>query len=74
MKSHSEHLRSKIKDYAEYEEKFNENVLSNCGIIGGNIKVMKAFIQKIALINEQYNDDNKTAFTGDMGAFNYLRK
>jgi len=33
---------------------------------------MKAFIEKIALIHEQYNDDNKTAFTGDMGAFNYL--
>ena len=72
MKSHSEHLRSKIKDYAAYEEKFNENVLLNCGIIGGNIKVMKAFIEEIALIHEQYNDDNKTAFTGDMGAFNYL--
>ena len=72
MEAHSEHLRSKIENYEEYEEKFNESILLNCVIIGGNIQVMQAFIEKIAFIHEKYNCNNKTAFTGDMGAFNYL--
>lgn len=72
MKSHSEHLRNKIEDYAEYEEKFKESILLNCGIIGGNIKLMKAFIENLSLIHEKYNFGNETAYTGDMGAFNYL--
>ena len=72
MKSHSEHLRSKIENYAEYEEKFKEKNLLNCGIIGGNISIMKVFIEKLSMIHEKYNFDNKTAYTGDMGAFNYL--
>ncbi len=72
MKSHSEHLRTKIEDYADYEENFKDNTLLNCGIIGGNIKVMQEFIEKLAMIHHRYNSDNKTAYTGDMGAFNYL--
>jgi hypothetical protein len=72
MKNHSEHLRIKIEDYAKYEESFKDNTLLNCGIIGGNISVMKEFIEKLAIIHTQYNFDNKTAYTGDMGAFNYL--
>jgi hypothetical protein len=72
MKNHSEHLRNRIDDYAEYEEKFKDCTLLNCGIIGGNISVMKEFIEKLVLIHKQYNFDNKTAYTGDMGAFNYL--
>lgn len=72
MKNHSEHLRSKIEDYAEYEENFKDNTLLNCGIIGGNIKVMQEFIEKLSNIHQTYNFDNKTAYTGDMGAFNYL--
>lgn len=72
MKSHSENLRSKMEDYAVYEENFKHNTLLNCGIIGGNIKIMQEFIDKLATIHQQYNVDNKTAYTGDMGAFNYL--
>lgn len=72
MKDHSEHLRSKIEDYAAYEENFKQNTLLNCGIIGGNIKVMQEFIDKLATIHQQYNFDNQTNYTGDMGAFNYL--
>ena len=30
------------------------------------------FINKLWTIHQKYNSDNKTAFTGDMGAFNYL--
>lgn len=72
MKSHSEHLRSKIEDYANYEEKFKNETLLNCGIIGGNFNVMSAFIEQLTMVHRQYNFDNKTAYTGDMGAFNYL--
>lgn len=72
MKSHSEHLRNKIEGYTNYEENFKDNLLLNCGIIGGNIKVMEEFIEKLATIHQQYNFDNKTNYTGDMGAFNYL--
>ncbi len=72
MLAHAEHLRSKIDDYQEYEEKFGQETLLNCGIIGGNIKIMSDFVEKLANIHRQHNHDNRTAFTGDMGAFNYL--
>jgi hypothetical protein len=31
-------------------------------------------MEKLAQIHEQYNHDNQTAYTGDMGAFNYLMR
>jgi hypothetical protein len=72
MEAHSEHLRSKIENYEKYEYEFKNHTLLNCGIIGGNIKVMQGFIEKLASIHQLNNHDNKTAYTGDMGAFNYL--
>ncbi|MBB6004566.1 hypothetical protein [Arcicella rosea] len=72
MIEHASHLRSKIPSYCLYESTFKDAILLNCGIIGGNIKVMFPFLNKLWHIHETYNHDNKTAFTGDMGAFNYL--
>ena len=72
MQQHSENLRNNIHDYEMYESNFANSVLLNCGIMGGNITVMKQFINKLWTIHQKYNSDNKTAFTGDMGAFNYL--
>jgi hypothetical protein len=72
MQEHSEHLRSKIMDYADYEEKFSKNTLLNCGIVGGSLIVMSELIEKLATLHRLYNHDNKTSYTGDMGAFNYL--
>ncbi len=72
MKKHSEHLRSKIIDYMDYEEQFGDTVLLNCGIVGGSLQVMYEFIEKLATIHRLYNHDNQSAYTGDMGAFNYL--
>lgn len=72
MQAHSEHLRSKINNYAEYEERYYNSTLLNCGIVGGNIKVMREFIRKLATTHRLYNNDNQTAYTGDMGAFNYI--
>ena len=74
MIAHAAHLRSKIADYALYEEKFKQSALLNCGIIGGNSQIMRTFMEKLAQIHEQYNHDNQTAYTGDMGAFNYLMR
>ncbi len=72
MLAHSEHLRNKIVDYTSFEEKNKQEVLLNCGIIGGKSKLMKEFLDKLCDIHQTYNYDNKTAYTGDMGAFNYL--
>jgi len=74
MREHAAHLRSKIADYAAYESEFAESPLLNCGIIGGNIAVMRELIDALAFIHETYNRDNTTAYTGDMGAFNYVAR
>jgi hypothetical protein len=72
MKAHAEHLRQNIVDYAAYEADFQQHTLLNCGIIGGSIQVMFPFIEQLSTLHETYNRNNKTAYTGDMGAFNYL--
>jgi len=72
MQQHSQHFRNKIPGYAAYETKYKNETLLNCGIMGGSILVMHPFIEQLVLIPQQYNSDNKTAYTGDMGAFNYL--
>lgn len=72
MQAHSSHLREKISDFADYETKFADHTLLNCGIIGGNAPLLFQFIEKLCAIHQYANIDNKTAYTGDMGAFNYL--
>jgi hypothetical protein len=74
MHHHSAHLRSKIADFAAYEADFAAESLLNCGVFGGNIQMMQAFIDQLCHIHQAYNHDNKTAYTGDMGAFNYLAR
>jgi hypothetical protein len=72
MLQHATHLRSKISDYAAYEQKHANDTLLNCGIIGGNSQLITSFINKLWTLHKQYNIDNTSSFTGDMGAFNYL--
>lgn len=72
MKEHSEHLRSTIRDFAWYEDNFRAATLLNCGIIGGSYNVMFDFINRLVSIHKNHNQNNHTAYTGDMGAFNYL--
>lgn len=74
MNNHNSHLRERIEYFANYEEKFKNATLLNCGIIGGEIVVFNNFIQKLCAIHKNFNTENKTAFTGDMGAFNYLAR
>ncbi len=72
MNEHSTHLRNNLADYADYEKSFGEETLLNCGIIGAKAPLFFEFIQQLCDIHERGNRENKTAFTGDMGAFNYL--
>jgi len=74
MVDHSAHFRQKIADYSNYENKFANETLLNCGIICGSIYMVKDFIQNLCAIHKQFNMDNRTLFTGDMGAFNYLAR
>jgi hypothetical protein len=72
MMEHSAHLRSRIPDFEMYEAKFANKPLLNCGIIGGKTPLMMDFLTRLCEIHQNHNQDNKSAFTGDMGAFNYL--
>ena len=74
MLAHAEHLRSKISDYSAYEERFASESLLNCGVFGGAYPVFFDFLQQLCFLHETYNHSNKTAYTGDMGAFNYLAR
>lgn len=72
MKDHSAHLRSQIFDFEMFEAKFADDPLLNCGIIGGNILLMMDFLNQLCSIHRQFNQNNTSPYTGDMGAFNYL--
>ncbi len=74
MKAHGTHLREQLADYADFEDQFADATLLNCGIIGGSISVMQPFLEQLCILHERYNQHNKTAYTGDMGAFNYLAR
>lgn len=74
MQAHGSSLRSQIDDFADYEAQFAKETLLNCGIIGGNYPLFFDFLQQLCALHRRYNVENKTAYTGDMGAFNYLAR
>lgn len=74
MYAHSTHLRNQIDNFSDYEKNFRNEILLNCGIIGGGFTIFYEFIQKLCSIHQQFNSDNPSAYTGDMGAFNYLAR
>ncbi len=74
MQAHAEHLRNQISDYADYEKKFADAPLLNCGIIGGQLNCMQVFIDDLCAIHKRYNKNNEKLYTGDMGAFNYVMR
>lgn len=74
MIAHSEHLRNNISDYANYESTYATETLLNCGIIGGTSALFLDFLKQLCAIHQEANRNNKTAYTGDMGAFNYLAR
>lgn len=74
MWEHSSHLRKSIADFNSYESTFQDATLLNCGIIGGNRDVMQKFLTDLCGIHQKHNQHNNSAYTGDMGAFNYLAR
>lgn len=74
MLVHATHLREQIKDYAQYEEQFAEATLLNCGVFGGAFPLFFDFLEQLCTLHATYNHSNKTGYTGDMGAFNYLAR
>lgn len=74
MREHSTNLRKNISDYAEYESKFGSETLLNCGVIGSKATIFFDFIKRLCAIHEYANSTSQTAYTGDMGAFNYLAR
>ena len=74
MREHSAHLRANIRGYADYEARHAASTLLNCGIIGGRTAVMQAFIEQLSDIHHRHNRHNPSAYTGDMGAFNYVAR
>lgn len=72
MENHSAHFRSKIASFAAYEAKYKDYPLLNCGIIGGSAQIMTMLLEKIATLHATSNADNRTAYTGDMAAFNFV--
>ena len=74
MNDHSTHLRNNISDFRIYEKKYAESTLLNCGIIGGNINTIIALLNALVEVHNKYGESNKTAFTLDMGVFNFIAK
>lgn len=72
MKDHCTHLRNLIPEFSNFEENFKESTLLNCGVIGGEIKVMISFLEELAQIHRKYTISNQTPYTLDMGSFNFV--
>ena len=74
MKDHATHLRNGIPGYAAYEAAFKAATLLNCGVIGGNALVIQQLVEQLCDVHRQHNRNNQTAYTGDMGAFNFVAR
>jgi len=74
MRDHGTHFREQSKAYQLFEETFGNSTLLNCGIIGGKKELACTFLDALCNFHEQYNQRNPTAYTGDMGAFNYIAR
>jgi hypothetical protein len=72
MFDHSTYFRNNIPHYPAFEENFKNDTLLNCGIIGGNKAIMLNLVEALCNIHATYNKKNNSAFTGDMGAFNFI--
>lgn len=74
MQQHSTHLRTSIPDFAVYERSHQQETLLNCGIIGGNVRVMKELMDSLSDIHRTHTIHNQTPYTLDMGAFNFVAR
>lgn len=74
MNDHSTHLRQSIPAFAAYELANKEQVLLNCGVIGGRVAIMKKLMDQLAHLHRTYSVHNRTSYTLDMGAFNFIAR
>ncbi len=74
MNAHSTHLRNVIDGFKKFEIEHARDRLLNCGIIGGNITVMCRIMQALSVLHSTYSLTNKSSFTLDMGAFNFVAR
>jgi len=74
MRDHCTHLRNLIPEFAEFERKNKTETLLNCGIMGGEMKVILPLMEELAIIHSKYTISNHTPFTLDMGAFNFIAR
>lgn len=74
MLEHGTYLRENLPGYADFETTHAQDPLLNCGVIGGNTAVMRPLMRHLTEIHTTYTAHNTTAFTLDMGAFNYVAR
>lgn len=74
MQAHNDHLRNSMPGFTLYEELNKNKTLLNCGVIGANISVMELLLAEMIAIHDAYSFTNKTAYTLDMGVFNYIAR
>jgi hypothetical protein len=72
MQAHNNHLRNSMPGFSIYEEVNKNKTLLNCGVIGANITLMKLLLDEMVAMHKAYSFTNKTAYTLDMGVFNYI--
>lgn len=74
MNAHSTHLRNNIDVFASFEETNKVSKLLNCGIIGGSISIMISLMEQLSFLHKTHSLTNDTAYTLDMGAFNFIAR
>lgn len=74
MRDHCTHLRNSIPEFVEFEGNNRNETLLNCGVIGGKIELILLVMEKLARIHSLYTISNRTPFTLDMGAFNFVAR
>lgn len=72
MREHCTHLRNLIPGFSDFEEKNKSQTLLNCGIIGGKASLLFSLMQKLSGMHQTITISNKTPYTLDMGAFNFI--
>ncbi|WP_297336991.1 hypothetical protein [Algoriphagus sp.] len=74
MNEHSMHLRHLIAEFSDFEERNKNQKLLNCGVFGGKTAVIFKLVQELSRIHSTYTIHNKTPYTLDMGAFNFVMR
>lgn len=74
MYNHCTHFRNTVPGFTKYELENKEKSLLNCGIIGGSLPVIANMMNNLAFVHATYSNTNTTAYTLDMGAFNFVAR